>query len=57
MGRCLLRNSGCAKIVQDTIIEGHGEKYELLAWCVMPNHVHTLIRQAKDASLGDIVRS
>jgi len=56
-GRCLLRQPNIARIVHDKLIEGHGKGYELIAWCVMPNHVHVLIRQEDHALLGKIVRS
>ena len=56
-GKCLLRQPALAKSVQDILIEGHGKQYRLIAWCIMPNHVHVLIRQEPDASLGKIVRS
>ena len=32
-----------------------GERYRLLAWCVMPNHVHTVIEIVDDQSLSEIV--
>jgi REP element-mobilizing transposase RayT len=38
-----LRDSAAAKIVEDAIIFGAQERYELFAWCVMANHVHLLI--------------
>lgn len=56
-GNCHLRQPAIAGIVQDRLIEGHGAAYHLIAWCVMPNHVHVLIRQGDNASLGKIVRS
>lgn len=56
-GRCHLRLPDLARIVQDKLIEGHRKGYELIAWCVMPNHVHVLIRQEDQAPLGKIVRS
>jgi REP element-mobilizing transposase RayT len=56
-GRCHLRSPDIARIVQDILIEGHGIQYHLIAWCIMPNHVHVLIRQEPDSSLGKIVRS
>lgn len=56
-GRCLPGRPDFARIVQDKLIEGHGKGYELIAWCVMPNHVHVLIRQGDHALLGKIVRS
>jgi putative transposase len=38
-----LKNPWCAEIVENSIVFGAGERYELLAWCVMPNHVHVLL--------------
>ena len=32
-----------------------GDRYRLLAWCIMPNHVHVLIEQL--APLGKILQS
>ena len=43
VGKCQLRNPRAAKIVEDAIVEFQNERYELLAWCVMPNHVHVLV--------------
>jgi putative transposase len=39
-----LKEPGVAKIVEDAILFGAGERYELFAWCVMSNHVHVLIK-------------
>jgi len=44
IGECWLRDPRVAKIVEDAIVEFQNERYELLAWCVMPNHVHVLAR-------------
>jgi REP-associated tyrosine transposase len=38
-----LREPACAEIVQNAILFGATERYELLAWCVMANHVHVLL--------------
>lgn len=56
-GNCHLRRPEVAKIVQDAILKGHNADYKLIAWYIMPNHVHVLIRQAEQTSLGKIVRS
>ena len=44
-GSCVLRRPECAGIVQASLQFGDGTRYRLLAWVVMPNHVHVLIRQ------------
>lgn len=33
------------------------ERYRLIAWCVMPNHVHVLIKQMEGYPLGDVIQS
>ena len=43
VGECHLRNPRIAKIAEDAMLHFHNERYELLAWCVMPNHVHVLV--------------
>ncbi len=52
-----LADSDCATIVATALREFDGERYDLLAWCVMPNHVHVLIRQREGWPLGRIVQS
>ena len=56
-GQCHLRSPDIARIVQDRLIEAHESTYRLIAWCIMPNHIHVLIRQEHGVSLGKIVRS
>ncbi len=41
-GACYLGDPRCAEIVQNAVLFFEGERYDLHAWCVMPNHVHTL---------------
>jgi len=43
VGQCHLRDPQAATIAEDAIVEFQNECYELLAWCVMPNHVHVLV--------------
>jgi len=38
-----LKNPAAAKIVEDSILFGVAERYQLFAWCVMANHVHLLL--------------
>lgn len=55
MGCCALNNPAMAAVVQGAIQKFYGERYDLFAWCVMPNHVHMLIQPKID--LGKIVQS
>jgi len=43
VGECHLRDPQVAQIAEDAMLHFHNEQYELLAWCVMPNHVHVLV--------------
>ena len=43
IGECHLRDPEIAKIVEDAMLHFHNERYEFLALCVMPNHVHVLV--------------
>jgi putative transposase len=42
VGECHLHDSRIAQLAEDALLHFHNERYELLAWCVMPNHVHVL---------------
>jgi REP element-mobilizing transposase RayT len=57
MGECVLKVPEIALIVERALLFFDGQRYRLLAWCVMPNHVHTLIRQEPGFPLGKIVQS
>jgi REP element-mobilizing transposase RayT len=56
LGECLLRDSRIAALMEDTMRFHHGQRFELLAWVVMPNHVHALI-QVGDTPLSKIVQN
>jgi REP element-mobilizing transposase RayT len=53
----LARRADVASVVEAALMHFDGERYRLLSWCVMPNHVHAVIEMVNDRSLGDIVRS
>jgi type I restriction enzyme R subunit/putative DNA methylase len=42
VGECHLRDPQIAKLCEDALLFFHNQRYALLAWCVMPNHVHVL---------------
>lgn len=56
-GSCVLGNPRTARVVQETLFRSHGIDFDLLAWTVMPNHVHILLRQSRGKSIGEIVRT
>ena len=46
-----------AAIVEDCLLHFDRQRYNLLGWCVMPNHVHVLVEQLIGHNLGQCVRS
>ncbi len=56
-GACHLRNARIAEMVQQALLHFDGERYRLLAWCVMPNHVHVLVECMEGWPLADVVHS
>lgn len=57
IGNCILGDPRAATIVSDAILFRDQRVYDLLAWVVMPNHVHLLIRQHEGQHIGEIVKS
>jgi putative DNA methylase len=56
-GSCLLRDPECARMVEQAMLHFDDDRYRLIAWVVMPNHVHALIEPLGDQRLADIVHS
>jgi len=42
-GACWLRQPNVAELVEQILLEADGHDYRLLAWAIMPNHVHLLV--------------
>ena len=55
-GATCLSDPRIAGLVVENLIH-FNERYEVLAYCVMPNHVHVVIRVRGDQSLARIVHS
>jgi REP element-mobilizing transposase RayT len=56
-GDCWLRNPDMAQIVADALRFHAGQRYDLLAWVVMPNHVHVVVRPLQGVTLSQILKS
>ncbi len=56
-GECLLRNPIHAKIVADCLRHFDGQRYDLLAWVVMPNHVHVLVRSVESHDIDKVLHT
>ena len=56
-GACHLKVPEVASCVIETWQHFDHERYELLAWCIMPNHVHVIAKIFKGADLEKILHS
>lgn len=56
-GACYLRDPRVAELVANTLRFWDGERYRLIAWCVMPNHVHVVVRLFSGQALSSLMCS
>jgi len=56
-GEAFMNDPRVADIVANTFTYFDGVRYELIAWCVMPNHMHAVITPFESWSLQRIVQS
>ena len=57
VGAGQLRDPRIAGIVEGALLHFDTARYQLLAWCVMPSHVHALIAQQEGWPLGEVVHA
>jgi len=56
-GACWLRDERIAALVEEALLHFDGQRYRLIAWCVMPNHVHALAETRVEWPLASLVHS
>jgi (E)-4-hydroxy-3-methylbut-2-enyl-diphosphate synthase len=56
-GECHLRDERIASVIVGALRHFDGDRYRLLAWCVMPNHVHLVVQPLGEHALDDILHS
>ena len=56
-GACHLRQPEIAALVENALRHFDGERYRLLEYCIMPNHVHVLVETVPGHTLSDVVQS
>jgi REP element-mobilizing transposase RayT len=56
-GACWLSKPEIADLVAAALKHFHGQRYELRAWVVMPNHVHAVVWPMPGHTLSDILHS
>ena len=56
-GKCWLRQGDVANLVAKALRHFDGQRYQLHAWCVMPNHVHVIVEPIANRKLSAILHS
>jgi len=56
-GACHLRQPEVAGRMVEALRHFDGQRYELHAWCVMPNHVHAVVRPLPGFALNEILHT
>ena len=56
-GACYMKDRRMAALVADALRFWDGRRYRLLAWCIMPNHVHVIFRVLGEGVLDEVVKS
>lgn len=57
LGECHMRDPRVGKIVAGAVRHFQGQRYNVLEWCVMPNHVHAVFSTLAQHTLAAIVHS
>ncbi len=55
-GECWMRQPEIARLVADAMQHHQGIRFELEQWCVMPNHVHAVLRPLPGWTLTRILK-
>jgi REP element-mobilizing transposase RayT len=56
-GKCLLKHPLNRKLIEDALLFFDGERYNLKAFVIMPNHVHLLMQLKEGFNLESVMRS
>ena len=56
-GGCYLQDPRISELLEETLLKFDGEKYSLISWVIMPNHVHLLLKPIGEEELGKITHS
>lgn len=57
LGSRALADARVAQTVESAVGHFDGQRYRLLAWCVMPSHVHVVAAQVEGWSLASVVHA
>ena len=56
-GEALLRQPAMARIVEDALLYFDAQRYRLIGWVVMPNHVHVVVTPEPGWTLSSILHT
>jgi len=56
-GSCCLRIPQIGQLVENALLRFDADRYRLLAWCVMPNHVHVCFECLEGYPMADVLHS
>jgi REP element-mobilizing transposase RayT len=56
-GSCLLKIPEAAGIVKESLFYFNGVRYDLHAWCIMPNHLHLIVEPLFEWTLSQITHT
>ena len=56
-GVCHLKNPAVAEEIANALHHFDDKRYRLFAWCVMPNHVHAVVRILPGHALAEVIHS
>ena len=56
-GACVLSQPCIADIIASALKKFDGVRYRMLAWCVMPNHVHVVFQPLEGHELAQILHA
>lgn len=55
-GNCYLKDDNIAKLMEETLFYYDRKHYQLIRWCIMPNHVHVMIEPKESYTLSTILK-
>ncbi|MBQ6985049.1 MAG: transposase, partial [Paludibacteraceae bacterium] len=56
IGQCFFKDDRVAEIMENALYFYNGKRYNLIRWCIMPNHVHVLIELLGGWSVESIIK-
>ena len=56
-GSCFLRRPEVARVIESSLFRFDRQRYQLHAWCIMPNHVHVLVTPAPAITLSALLHT